>query len=133
MDYLAELENAIKNIKTINNPVISEVEIRPANFHKEVEQPAFNTELNESEKEMITKNYKKPWSRLNVDQKHKLLLDYSKAKNADFSVLKNALRDKILTVKYNQDIMKIEELSFATAKIKVKEIEINDKKELNIE
>lgn len=122
MDYLAELEKAIMNIKTINNFVVSEVE-----------QPAFNTELNESEKEMITKNYKKPWSRLNVDQKHKLLLDYSKAKNADFSVLKNALRDKILTVKYNQDIMKIEELSFATAKIKVKEIEINDKKELNIE
>jgi len=124
MDYLAELEKAIKNIKTINNPVISGVEILPA----------FNTELNEFEKEMITKNYKKPWSRLNVDQKHKLLLDYSKAKNADFSVLKNALRDKILTVKYNQDTMKIDELSFATAKIKVKEIENKDKiKELNIE
>jgi hypothetical protein len=120
MDYLAELEKTIKNIKTINNP---------ANLNKEVEQPAFNTELNEYEKEMITKNYKKPWSRLNVDQKHKLLLDYTKVKNADFSVLKNALRDKILTVKYNQDTMKIDELSFATAK--VKEIE-NKIKELNI-
>jgi hypothetical protein len=128
MDYLAEVEKAIKNIKTINNPVVSEVE-----------QTSFNNslalELDKSEKEMIEKNYKKPWSRLNVDQKTKLLLDYSKTKNADFSVLKNALRDKILTVKYNQDTMKIEELSFVESKIKVKEIEKDKNKitELNIE
>lgn len=103
MDYLAELEKAIKNIKTINSPVVSEVE-----------QPVFNNELDESEKEMIIKNYKKPWSRLNADQKHKLLLDYSKAKNSDFSVLKNALRDKLLTVSYNQEKMSIDSLELKT-------------------
>jgi hypothetical protein len=125
MDYLAELEKSIKNIKNINNIQITSLE----NNDK-----VFNTELDESEKEMIIKNYKKPWSRLNVDQKNKLLLDYSKSKNADFSVLKSALRDKLLEVSYNQDKMSIDTIKFKEIKIKdTKEIKDLKTKELNIE
>jgi hypothetical protein len=124
MDYLAEVEKAIKNIKTINNPPVTVVIDKP-----------FDNELDKTEKEMIEKNYKKPWSKLNADQKTKLLLDYSKAKNADFSVLKNGLRDKIISVKYNQEKMAIDEVNFVESKIKVKEIEKEKNKitELNIE
>lgn len=122
MDYLAELEKSIKNIKNINN-----IQTTPENNEK-----VFNTELDESEKEMIIKNYKKPWSRLNADQKSKLLLDYSKSKNADFSVLKNALRDKLLEVSYNQDKMTIETIKFKEAK-ETKEVKDLKTKELNIE
>jgi hypothetical protein len=125
MDYLAELEKSIKNIKIINNIQITSLE----NNDK-----VFNTELDESEKEMIIKNYKKPWSRLNADQKNKLLLDYSKSKNADFSVLKSALRDKLLEVSYNQDKMSIDTIKFKEIKIKdTKEIKDLKTKELNIE
>lgn len=124
MDYLAELEKSIKNIKNINN-----IQTTPENNEK-----VFNTELDESEKEMIIKNYKKPWSRLNADQKNKLLFDYSKSKNADFSVLKSALRDKLLEVSYNQDKMTIETIKFKEAK-ETKEVKTKDlkTKELNIE
>lgn len=125
MDYLAELEKALQNIKNINNPQTEGISST---------DNTFNSELDSSEKDMIIKNYKKPWSRLNIDQKHKLLLDYSKVKNIDYSVLKNGLRDKIIGVKYNQEKMTIDEVMFLTNKIKVKEIENKEKIiELNIE